>query len=327
MIRVFSKISLLLATSYLLLPFSTFAQINVTGNGGYSPNLPDELKVNLIPEHPQPRERVSVRLEMYTENLDSADITWLLGGSVVQKGKGLRDFSFITPESGKSTNLVVNITLQSGVSFQKTVPIKSNDLDILWEANSYTPPFYRGKALFPPQGQVKLYALSDRQNLIYKWTINGEVRQELGGYNRNMAIVAGPILGTGMGIEVLATDSVSPDLVLEKSIFIAPTNPSILFYENSPLYGMVFEKSIVNIPLKGEEVSILAVPYNVSKENMSGLNYMWKINGVLATGIAGHSATFRKPEGIRGRSLISLDIENMVKPLQSVENSFSINFE
>ncbi len=312
------KIVTFLILYSLFFPAFSYAQLNIG-------NMASELNVNLSPTVPKPGEKVSVFLEMYSASIDTADISWYVDGKLIQNSKGLKSFSFTAPEAGKTTNLNIRVTLQNGSSFEKSIAVRPLKLDLMWEANSYTPPFYKGKALFPPQGQIKVVALTDSSNMVYKWMVNGNVQQSLGGFGKNTAVISGPILGKAMEIEVEATNSTT-GAVARNSIFISPTNPSITFYENSPLYGVIFSRALSNISLTAEEASIVAVPYNVSRDNVNNASYTWRVNGVVVEGVAGRTAVFRKPEGASGRSVVSFKVQNDRRPLQLTEGSFSINF-
>lgn len=328
---------LIFITSILFLfPSFSFAQLSASNYGSAMSSLADELTVNLYPNYPKPNENINASLEMYSANIDTANISWYLDGILAQKGKGLKNFSFKAPDAGKSRKLNISVVLQSGTSFTKTLTIKPVGLDILWQADSYTPPFYKGKALFPPQGYIKIYALPDfsasldstnpSSNLVYKWTINGEVADYLSGYGKNFATVQGPILGKPMDIDITATDPAT-SVTAESELTINPTDPHIVFYENSPLYGMVFEKALdTNISLANQEIDILAAPFNMSTDNLNSIQYSWRINGQNQPDIAGRSAIFRKPDNVSGSSNVSLEIKNPSKPLQLTDESFSIQF-
>lgn len=319
----------LLSTVYFL-PSVSFAQVDLSSLNGLFQNInvvnyADEMTIELSPENPKPRENVSVRLLMYTENLDISTISWFLDGKLVQKGKGLVTYEFKAPASGKSATLKVSVLLQNGKTFEKSVSLKPLEMDLVWEANSYTPPFYKGKALLPPQGQVKVLAIVDSNNLVFKWTVNGNVRQDLGGLNKKSAVITAPLLGTDIEVEVLAMDPITSK-VASKEIIIRAVDPKIYFYEVSPLYGILFNKPLSEIGILQEEINILAVPLNIGMEAFSSLKYRWMVNGASAEESSSRSAIFRKPEGVKGSSRVSLQIESELKPLQSTDSAFSIKY-
>ncbi len=325
----------LLLTFYFSLPIFVSAQFNLGNlNSGGLSSLSDELSVDLIPTYPKPNAQVYVNLRMYTEDLNSAMISWLLNGKVEKEGRGLTSFNFRTADAGSKTTITINIKLQNGINFSKLITINPATVDLLWQSNSFVPPFYKGKALFPPQGEVLISAIPqfnslnsqiDPGRLIYKWTAEGEVLEGQSGYGKNTIRLTGPILGTAINVEVLVTDPTS-NLVAENFITINPINPLIVFYENNPLYGIVFEHSINGgLNLKGEEVSIVVAPFFMNIRDP--VSYSWSMNGKYSPDVSGLSATFRRPEGISGSTFLSLKAENQGRILQFAEGGFRINYK
>ncbi|MEK9185797.1 MAG: hypothetical protein AAB863_03410 [Patescibacteria group bacterium] len=332
--KIFLTISILLSVVYYL-PTITYAQFNL---GSFSPNgiasLADELTVDVIPTYPKPNSRVFVELRMYTEDLNSAMLSYLVNGKVIKESRGLLNFNFTIGGAGSKTTLTINIALQSGVKFSKEIIFQPATVDLLWQSDSFVPPFYRGKALFPEQGAVLISAAPqfnagassvDPSRLVYQWTVNDEVLESQSGYGKSAIRVSGPILGTSMEVEVLVTDPTS-NLVADNFMTINPVRPIMVFYESSPLYGIVFEKAVNNgVELKGEEISVVATPFFLNARDP--IVYSWSMNGLYTPNVSGLSATFRKPEDVSGSTFLSLKAENQRRILQFTEGGFSIKYK
>jgi hypothetical protein len=133
--------------------------------GAQAVNMPyalsSELNVEIIPTYPRPNEMVFVNLALYTDDLNSADISWYQDGKNVLSGKGEVKYSFKAGSVGTETKIEIRIKLLSGASFSKTFTLNPASVDLVWEANSYVPPFYKGKALHPRQGSLKLVAMPE----------------------------------------------------------------------------------------------------------------------------------------------------------------------
>jgi hypothetical protein len=297
-------------------------------------SLPDELTIDVIPPHPRPNGQVSVNLRMYTEDLNSALISWSINGSRRAEGRGMTSFSFTTGKAGSESRLTVNITLQSGKSFSKSITVRPSEIDLIWQSNSYVPPFYKGKALMSRQGAVTIEAMPQvysggsrisADRLVYKWTVNGAVQESQSGYGRKVLQTSGPLLGTDLDISVVATDPIS-NASAQAYLTVKPADPLLLFYENSPLYGIVYERAVNGaLDLSGEEVSVIASPFFINTQDNP--IYRWTMNGRSAPEVSGLSATFRKPEGVTGSTFLSLKAENPIKILQFTENGFRINYK
>src|SRR3989344_8617863 len=216
-----------------LLPTSIFAQINIDIGAA----LNSELNVEVIPTYPKPNSVVFIQLEMYSENLDKAEITWNQDGKIFVKGNGKKTYSFKAGESGTETNIEVRVKLQSGNTFYKSMIIKPIGVDLIWQSDSYVPPFYKGKALHPKQGNLRIVAMPDfrdsngkmvpQNNLIYKWSDGNTVYDNQSGYGKNVLNIEGSILGRGSRVEVLVTsptDNGAASEILE----VATSDPEII---------------------------------------------------------------------------------------------------
>lgn len=316
----------------VVLPTSAFAQIDL--------NIPfalsSELGVEIVPNYPRPNEMTYVSLALYTDDLNSADITWYRNGKSVLSGKGETRYSFKNGKIGEETKIEIRIRLLNGASFSKTFTLNPASIDLVWEANSYVPPFYQGKALHARQGSLKIVAMPEfvkngkripPQNLIYEWGNGVDAYQSQSGYGKNTIIINGSLLGKIEKVEVLVRDPVN-NLVADAFIDIAPSDPQILFYENNPYYGHNFDQALNNFELKTAEVQILAAPYYFSKERAGNLTYDWQLNGFSVPGLSNsRTAIFKKPEGSGGQSNISLNIENLNRILQQADSNLTMQFE
>jgi hypothetical protein len=325
-----SKTVLIVGLYMIILPLVSHAQFNFNA----SPS--DELNVQVIPTYPKPNDTVSISLSMYSDDLSSADISWYKDGKKVLSGKGETNYSFQTGKTGQTITIEIRVTPLNGSSFSKTLTLSPAGADIVWEASSYVPPFYKGKASHPKQGLLKIVALTDfvkngkvvsPKNLTYEWSGRSGVYQNQSGYGKNVLILNGSLLGKEENVSVLVTDPGS-NLVAQNSITVTPTDPKIIFYENNPYYGHNFDTAVQSgFTLNGEELQVLATPFGFTKEGTGGLKFEWRLNGQSVPALLGsRTAIFRKPEGAGGQSSVSLNIENQNRVLQQASGNFSVKF-
>lgn len=330
-----SKFTKILIVSFAVMIISPVVSFGQTVNLPYA--LSGELGFDIEPIYPRPNQNVSILLTLYTDNLNSADIAWYKDGKNVLSGKGETNYSFTAGSTGEETNIEVRIKLLNGVSFSKSVTLNPASVDLVWEADSYVAPFYRGKALYPRQGRLKIVATPEfvkngrrisPSNLIYKWSNRVEGYQNQSGYGKNTIILDGSMLGRAEWVEVLVTDPVDK-MTSQGFINISPVDPEIVFYENNSYYGHIFDKSISNeYDLKTGEVQILAVPYYFTRERDGLLKYEWRLNGAPISNLSDiRTAIFRKPENKTGRSTISLAVENLNRILQQADASIDMIFK
>lgn len=317
--------------SALFLPAPTFAQFNA---------LPTSVNLELIPENPRANQSVNASLTSYDTDINAATISWSVNGSVVKSGKGIKTFTFTTGKVGTRTTLTATITTSTGEKITKSYVLRPADIDLLWESVGYTPPFYKGKALFAHQNRITFIALPHITNtggteispsrLIYTWSRNGSVVESASGYGKNTYTLIGSLISRSLDVSVTAT---SPDTgaVASSQTLVTPVEPSILLYEKSPLYGIQLHNALAGtFSLDAvKEMEVLGIPlfFGTSDMENNSIAYSWKINNTaIDADTTRSSRTFRKPDGTSGVSFISLDIEHSSKILQSASSGFNLTF-
>ncbi|MSU55483.1 MAG: hypothetical protein EXS46_03025 [Candidatus Taylorbacteria bacterium] len=318
-----------------ILPSTIFAQSFQSLGGQH-----DSIIVETTPLHPGPNETVNINIQNYSTDLDRSDISWSLNGKISSKGIGKKQFQFRTSKVGSISNILIVVVTPEGVSFQKALNIRPATVDLIWEAQSYMPPFYKGKAYYPYQGVVKIVAIPNivtegggtisPKNIIYTWTVNGSINQEASGYGKNYIYFKGeiPLKAGRIEVEVSTLDKT---YIASNQTSFAPQSPEVVFYEDNPIYGILYNKALTGtFHLKDLEIKITAIPYFIgtTERNGSGLMYEWGMNN-KSTGISSNkdNLIFRQEKGAEGVSLISLQISNPTEIFQFSKSNLSINFK
>ena len=123
-----------------------------------SPSLDNFVELQVFPNFPKANENIFFEVASYSTDLNQATIVWLKDGKQVASGVGLKNFSAKTGQLGTKIKMDVLIQTSNNKEVFKTVTIIPAEVDLIWEANSYTPPFYKGKALFPNEGKITVVA-------------------------------------------------------------------------------------------------------------------------------------------------------------------------
>ncbi len=301
------------------------------------PELKEQIYVDMSPENPKALDQVTISLEAYGTNLDQATITWKVNGTVAAKGQGLKVFRVQAGKSGETKTVNIAIAPPGAPLIQKTVIISPQDLDLLWEARTYIPPFYRGKAMYTPQENVVVVAmptfkagsgLADPSKLSYTWRKDDEVQGDQTGLGYNVFHLKGSILLSNNYIQADVTGSNGEEAV--SGFNLGPITPSAIFYENNPLYGILFNNAIIsNSNFTTEEKNLIAEPYffGVSSLNDPSLTYKWTLNN-SPINVSDHDSivTFRNTNNEDGTSLIGVTIDNSKNFLEEAVNSVYVNF-
>lgn len=304
-------------------------------------NLPQtEIVVQMIPENPKPNDTVSVLVNSYATNIDTAKITWKINGKTMKSGTGEKNFSFKVGGMNTTTTLGIVIETSGGETINKTYNIKPTSVDLIWESEGFVPPFYKGKSLFSHQNKITITAVphitnSSGQeigayNLVYKWKKNGSVIDGASGFGKNSYSFISSLISRPFSIEV-DVSTVDSDATGYARIDLAPSEPFVLFYKKDPIYGIEFQKALQNnVELKNSvEITTIGIPmfFGTTDPNAPELNYKWYINGTpIDSGSGLSTQVFRQKEGTSGTSNISLSIENSKKILQYASGNFNLMF-
>ncbi len=285
------------------------------------------------PQYPKANENVNAYLSTYSTDLNSARISWTLNGETLLVGIGKKNFSFKVGDSEFQTILEVTIETLDGSTINKRIVISPSEIDMLWEASgAYTPPFYKGKALVPIEGSVKIVAIPSTENqagLNYKWKKDGKSKQDSSGYEKNYLIYRNTYLEDENKSEVAVSDLFGNSIGYGQ-ISVKPGNPKIVFYRKDLNLGTKWENALSDgFSVNGDGGTIVAEPYFFSTKNnrLSNLDVKWFLNGeqIQTPGIK-NTISIKPTSGQYGTSLIKIIINNTATLFQSMEKIVNVNF-
>jgi hypothetical protein len=253
---------------------------------------PGDLFFEINPEVPEPGQLVKVRVGSYVFSVDELYIEWQEDGKTRLAGIGEKNFQFSAGAIGetKLVTLIVRSEAGGSIIFKKNIVSKPSGMDLLWMAvDSYTPPFYKGKALPTSEGVVKIIALPSFQvgtktvapkDVIYNWKRNYEPITKASGYGRNIISIKQSFLVDEEKMTVTANEPTEGG-VAKALLTIKPYNPKIVFYKKDPLLGIDYGHGITDtMKLDTTDTTLVATPYFISPRNVldADLLYSWKLN-------------------------------------------------
>lgn len=303
--------------------------------------LSPSVGVSVTPESVAPGDLVTIKLESFSTDLNRADIIWTVDGVVVLNGIGQKEYSTTSKGLGEQTKVEITINTTNGIPVLKTVFINPQSIDLLWEAiDSYTPPFYKGKALPSRGALIKTSVVpflkgsrgtfSNPNSLVYNWEQNYKPYPSVSGYGKSFYVFRNTFLQKEELIKV-KTSTIDGTLTASNSVKIQFFNPEILFYEKRPAIGVMFNDSKnEGVTLTENEISLLAVPYFSSTKTKVGvldgtLNLSWKINDSGVSSDKPDVLTVRKPESGSGYSIINFEVKSPYL-YQNKESSVRVSF-
>ncbi len=294
-----------------------------------------DIDIETIPLNPEPYQDVTINLTSYATDLNKAMIKWQSGTKTIMSGYGKTSYTFKT--FGPNTTSVFNVLITPENSFTnitKSVLISPSEVGLLWESvDGYAPPFYKGKTFVSREGWIKVVALPNtntikqgRGNITYTWSSNDKTIQNASGYGRDSYVFQNSLLNKSENITVVAS-SVEGKYNATKSIFIPTVSPKIIFYEKSPINGILYGKALKakqNMP--EDEMTIVAEPYFLAiNSDPNNFTYQWKINGKKIETPSKKTELTVRPSSRGGYATIGLTIQNLKTLFQEVTGSLKLN--
>lgn len=303
------------------------------------PQIKEQVVSEVDPEIPKPGDEVTITTELYGDiDLNTTLVTWRVNGEVQLKGVGKKKFVFTMGNTGKLTTVEFEASPTNAPLITKTFNFAPIDVDILWQANTYTPPFYKGKALFTPEANVTFIAVPniimggkrvDPSDIVYNWKVNRTVDGENSGFGKNSYDYTGSIILKPTLIQAEVYAAANNAFKGLNGFTISHVFPQALVYEDNPTYGILFNKALRNqYTIKADEVQVSLVPYFFSTEGKNeSVTYKWNLNNnPLAIPDFQNSAIFRRKDDKKGSANINVTIGNPSKILQKAVANLGIVF-
>ncbi len=293
---------------------------------------------SITPETPAPNEEVSIRIQSFNTDLGSAFITWSVNGVEKLSGTGKTVFTFTTGNNGSLNVVRMYARTKEGETVTRDYRIAPGIVSLFWEAETYTPPLYRGKAQFTTDASLRVIALPtiiengvevSPANLFYAWMINGEEKPLLSGYGKESIVIpAKDTAKRSVVISVKVTSRSGGEA--ETSTTIEPVRPEILLYEKDPLLGILFNRAITgDFLLSQNEVHFEAFPFFFSSYSNQDprITYQWRMNNKMIENEEGSHAITLRNENQEGTAYISLQASHQENLFQTAQKTVLINFK
>lgn len=247
----------------------------------------DSISISTSPKYPEPGEEVTFSLSSYLVYLPGAQIQWIINNEVVADGPGKTKINYIMPDPSNSVDIIVRIKPPGKSIITKNFSIRPATIDLVWEANTFTPPFYEGKSLYTGSDTVKVTAIPfipkqngeqyNKNNLVYEWSYNGLVHGSDSGLGESSFPV--DVNQTNNSVSVVISNR-SGNTVGEASVSIPTREPQLIFYENKT-QGFRFSDILASEETTVDQSSnVLAYPfyYPANSTQSESLTYQWYID-------------------------------------------------
>lgn len=312
---------------YRSLVFSLIISLLLTAPVGAQSITPD-ISVTLNPSDPHPGEMVEATLESFTIDLNEALITWRYNNTIASSGQGKKSVRVVAPSSDAPATLSVSVKGVEG-SANTDIVVRSASIDMIWEAtDSYTPAFYKGKALAPVGGSLRIVGIPSAtapKSLTYNWKYNGEAVPTQSGKGRSALLLQTDNLGQNEKIELTVSGG---SFYGSGTTTIPLRTPSVVMYEKINGFIDFSTGSTNKFNLSKPSATLRFEPFNISTYGSleSSVSSSISLGGEpLDEQFVFNEAPIVKPDG-SGQSTIKITINSIKKVLQTITQSFVIQF-
>ncbi|HEY4487288.1 MAG TPA: hypothetical protein VI483_00820 [Candidatus Paceibacterota bacterium] len=296
----------------------------------------DDLAIVAEPSNPEPNSTVVLSVESVLLDLDSADIAWTVNGKLVEAPDVPNRITVETGAAGTKLTATAKVTTSDG-KFEKTLTITPAAVDLIIDAVSYVPPFYKGRPLASPGTTMRLLAIPhfadsngvslSNEAMLFTWRQNGSVVAS----GRGKAAVTLPAPGL-FGSDTLSVEAKSLDgfHAGSASVQLPGIDPQATLYVSHPLYGIEYFDAIDSqASVADVEMTFVAVPYfaEAMSPNDARLVYEWSVNGRAVPGAGTNASEITiNSDNSSGVAALSLDLTSSSNFYLHATQSWNVRF-
>jgi len=300
----------------------------------------DPVQYIVSPQFPGPNQQVAIEAQGVGSFIGDATITWTKNGATALSGVGARNFTFMTGGLGSQTQVHVEIDSPTQGTLTHDFTFSPSAVDLVWEADTTVPPFYRGKALYSAGSTLKIVAFPSvvvggknvsASSLSYQWSVDGNPLTDQSGLGATSI--------TFQGSQLQTSEDVSVDVYLGGAqvgygeVSIPAQNPALVLYADDPLRGVLWDEALPSaLSLTQNELTVAAVPYFFSNASAraSTLAYTWTLNGQDTSGpnSAQGILTLRQTGSGTGAAQLGVSVQNndIDKLVQAAQTALTLVF-
>lgn len=291
----------------LLLPLAVSAQ----ALGEVGDISGDAFTLAVSPQYPAPYSQATVMVASGSLDVHNATMVATVGGKEVYRG-AVHNFNATLGKTGGVTAVKVTVTY-AGISYNKTISIQPQDVILIAEPLSSSPPLYLGKPHVPIDGDVRVVAVANLRDsggasassatYSYSWTVDGVKIANSSGVGKSTIIVASPLQYRSRDVSLVVINS-SGSLVGGASLSLSAVEPSVRVYENDRLLGILFNRALTgSFNITGTESTLYSAPFSLPTTG-GAPSIQWFLNGAVAQ--TGNSITLRPTGSGNGTASLSV---------------------
>ena len=276
-----------------------------------------------------------------SQDKDTLNFSWNIDGVSQPKlsGQGRNSIELIAGAIGSATKIRVTVSNKNTPLGTVTLTVRPSDLALTWFAETYTPRWYKGKALPIANSIVNIVAVPNfisggkvlsPENLIYRWSVDDEERALVGTGRQVLRVQMSDLSDISHQVSVLVEDT-EKQIKKEGEIFLISRSPKVLVYPSTPLGGIESRSAakLFFTPVRGL-LDFLAEPFFFNILSKTLLSYHWNANGVDISGNAQNPSnlSINTSGQESGTAMpVSVNVRNRKNTSESSSQSWTLSLE
>lgn len=290
------------------------------------------------PGYPRPHETIALRAVGNDAEFSKSTVSWTADGKRIASGIGLKEATIELGALGTVVTIEVVAVAPDGSRSTASTTISPTEVDLVWDAETYTPAFFHGRALPSAGSKMHLEAIArfhrvnesafSPEDLVYTWYRNNKVLGNVSGRGKNIVYIEAPVLfGTDViSVIVESLDGTRSGSAAER---IVSRDPVLLLYRVHPLFGTLTNTALpayTTVPDK--EATFAAVPYYADASRKDGdWAFRWTVNDTDIAARDDERLLTVRTEDNAGTARIRLLFNHAENWLQSAQGAWNITFE
>jgi hypothetical protein len=296
-----------------------------------------EASLSLVPKNPAPYSSVTLTVNSYSFDVNTADITWKSGDVILLAAQGAKSLTVQTGGIGSKLNITVLMETKAGVRVEQTVTITPESVSLIYESpESYIPLFYEGLALPSDGARVQFTALPQMnedgtilspKKIAYSWYVNDMYLKENSGIGKQTATIPLDILTESTQVKVITRSQDGG--MAEKTIQVYPHQVLPLLYGYDEILGIDYSKLYTKRIESTKDFTIALEPYYFSTNGELADTALieWTLNDLPVTPLGGRILSLHPKANTYGSKVLSITLSNTKRRIQKAIAEIAVVFD
>jgi hypothetical protein len=291
--------------------------------------------ITLNPENPSPKSSVTLTLDSYSFDVNTAIITWQANGKVILSGQGETTLTVKTGNVGETSQFTVKAETADGSYIQQSINVTPSSVTLIYEApQSYVPLLYEGLSLPSDGGLVRVTAIPQISDdgipvpvskLSYTWYANDSVVKTVSGLGKQSATFRLDYLNNQDDFKVIIRSPKGN--AATKTITVYPHKILPLLYTYDQILGPDFTSLVSQRFEAVKDFTFSLQPFYISIKEVKEPTYTWFLDGLPATPLGGRVLALHPKEDTYGTKMLSITLLGPDKRVQKAQTKVELIFD